>query len=61
MTLRAIIKKLIDVDIHTDDLNRLKEHPASYVSTKQDEKKLRQLFLLLELAKESEVERGSLK
>ena len=48
------IKLLIDVEVDTEDLRLLKEHPKEHVATKREAWKLEQLFLLLENAKEME-------
>ena len=52
MNTKEMIKLLIDVEVYTEDLPLLKEHPKKHVTTKREAWKLEQLFLLLENAKE---------
>ena len=52
MSTKEMIKLLIDVEVDTEDLPLLKEHPKKHVTTKREAWKLEQLFLLLENAKE---------
>jgi|GEM_PF-1299960 hypothetical protein len=52
MNTKEMIKLLIDVEVDTEDLPLLKEHPKKHVTTKREAWKLEQLFLLLENAKE---------
>ncbi|RRD92523.1 hypothetical protein EII17_13960 [Clostridiales bacterium COT073_COT-073] len=52
MNTKEMIKLLIDVEVDTEDLRLLKEHPKEHVATKREAWKLEQLFLLLENAKE---------
>ena len=54
MNTKEKIKLLIDVEVDTEDLRLLKEHPKEHVATKREAWKLEQLFLLLENAKEME-------
>lgn len=54
MNTKEMIKLLIDVEVDTEDLRLLKEHPKEHVATKREAWKLEQLFLLLENAKEME-------
>ena len=48
MNTKEMIKLLIDVEVDTEDLRLLKEHPKEHVATKREAWKLEQLFLLLE-------------
>ena len=52
MNTKEMIKLLINVEVDTEDLPLLKEHPKEHVTTKREAWKLEQLFLLLENAKE---------
>ena len=52
MNTKEMIKLLIDVEVDTEDLPLLKEHPKEHVTTKREAWKLEQLFHLLENAKE---------
>ena len=52
MNTKEMIKLLIDVEVDTEDLPLLKEHPKKHVTTKREAWKLEQLFLLVENAKE---------
>jgi len=52
MNTKEMIKLLIDVEVDTEDLPLLKEHPKKHVTTKREAWKLEQLFLLLENTKE---------
>ena len=54
MNTKEMIKLLINVEVDTEDLPLLKEHPKEHVTTKREAWKLEQLFLLLENAKEME-------
>ena len=54
MNTKEMIKLLIDVEVDTEYLPLLKEHPKEHVATKREAWKLEQLFLLLENAKEME-------
>ena len=54
MNTKEMIKLLIDVEVDTEDLPLLKEHPKEHITTKREAWKLEQLFLLLENAKEME-------
>lgn len=55
MDIQAHIKKLIDVDVDTDDLDALRACPESFVHSGQDLDKLKDLFLLIEYMEREEV------
>lgn len=50
------IKTLLGIEVSTDNLLELWENPEKYVLTPEDAKKLEDLFLLIELMSELEVE-----
>jgi hypothetical protein len=56
MDVRTHIKKLIDVEVDTDDLEALRACPEKHVCSGQDLDKLKDLFLLIEYMEREEVE-----
>lgn len=50
MTVREMIKLLIDVEVDTDDLKLLRESPENHITDKRDLTKLEQLFSLIDEA-----------
>ena len=55
MNVKERIKALLGIEVSTDNLLELWENPEKYVSTPEDAKKLEDLFLLVELMGELEV------
>ena len=56
MNVKERIKTLLGIEVSTDNLLELWENPEKYVLTPEDAKKLEDLFLLIELMSELEVE-----
>lgn len=55
MNVKERIKALLDIEVSTDNLLELWENPEKYVSAPEDAEKLEDLFLLVELMGELEV------
>ena len=55
MNIKERIKALLGIEVSTDNLLELWENPEKYVSTPEDAEKLEDLFLLVELMGELEV------
>ena len=56
MNVKERIKALLGIEVSTDNLLELWENPEKHVSTLEDAKKLEDLFLLVELMAELEVD-----
>lgn len=56
MNVKERIKALLGIEVSTDNLLELWENPEKYVSTPEDAEKLDELFLLVELMAELEVD-----
>ena len=55
MNIKEQIKTLLGIDINTDNLLELYENPQAYVSNPKDLKRLEDLFFLVDLVGELEV------
>ena len=55
MNVKERIKALLGIEVSTDNLLELLENPEKYVSAPEDAEKLEDLFLLVELMGEVEV------
>ena len=55
MTIKNLIKNLIDVEVDTEDILELFISPENHVKSTEDLEKLRDLINLLELCSELEV------
>jgi hypothetical protein len=55
MNIKNLIKTLLDIEVNTDDILELRENPRKYVAKEEDVEKLEDLFLLIDLAGELEV------
>lgn len=55
MNAKERIKALLGIEVSTDNLLELWENPEKYVSTQEDADKLGDLFLLVEMLAELEV------
>lgn len=55
MNIKELIKTLLGIDINTDNLLELYESPQDYVSNPKDLKRLEDLFFLVDLVGELEV------
>lgn len=49
MNVRELIRKLLDIEVNTYDLAALRANPRAHVNSDEDAKKLRDLFLLIEM------------
>ena len=56
MNVKERIKALLGIEVSTDNLLELWENPEKHVSTPEDAKKLEDLFFLVELMAELEVD-----
>ena len=56
MSIKNLIKTLLDIEVETDNLLELRENPNKYVTTKEDIEKLNDLFLLIDFLDDQEVE-----
>ena len=56
MSIKNLIKTLLDIEVKTDDLLELRDNPSKYVAKKEDIEKLNDLFLLIDLLAKQEVE-----
>ena len=55
MSIKNLIKILLDIEVNTEDILKLRENPKEYVTNEDDAEKLQDLFLLIDLAKSQEV------
>ena len=56
MNVKERIKALLGIEVSTDNLLELWENPGKYVSKSEDADKLADLFLLVEMMSELEVD-----
>lgn len=56
MSIKNLIKTLLNIEVDTDDLLELRDNPSKYVTKNEDLEKLKDLFLLMDLAEEQEVD-----
>lgn len=49
MSIRKLIKTLLDIEVNTEDITELRENPREYVDKDEDVEKLKDLFLLMDL------------
>ena len=49
MSIRKLIKTLLDIEVNTEDITELRENPREYVNKDEDVEKLKDLFLLMDL------------
>ena len=56
MSIKNLIKTLLDIEVETDNLLELRDNPNKYVAKKEDIQKLNDLFLLIDLLDKQEVE-----
>lgn len=56
MSIKNFIKILLDIEVNTEDILELRENPKEYVAKVEDAEKLKDLFLLMDLAKRQEVD-----
>jgi len=55
MSIKKLIKILLDIEVDAEDISKLRENPKEYVTNENDAEKLQDLFLLIDLAKSQEV------
>ena len=55
MSIKNLIKILLDIEVNAEDILKLRENPQEYVTNKDDAEKLQDLFLLMDLAESQEV------
>lgn len=56
MSIRNLIKTLLDIEVNTEDITELCENPKKYVNKDEDVEKLKDLFLLMDLTGIQEVD-----
>ncbi|AFV04041.1 hypothetical protein [Dehalobacter sp. CF] len=55
MSIKNLIKILLDIEVNAEDILKLRENPKEYVTNEDDAEKLQDLFLLMDLAESQEV------
>ncbi len=55
MSIKNLIKILLDIEVDAEDISKLRENPKEYVTNEDDAEKLQDLFLLMDLAESQEV------
>ncbi|NLK37990.1 MAG: hypothetical protein GX299_07890 [Epulopiscium sp.] len=55
MSIKNLIKILLDIEVNTEDILKLRENPKEYVTNEVAIEKLQDLFLLIDLAGSQEV------
>lgn len=55
MNFRNLVKTLLDIEVNTEDILELRKNPRKYVTKDEDVEKLKDLFLLMDLASKVEV------
>ena len=56
MSIKTLIKTLLDIEVNTEDILKLRENPMEYVTNEEDAEKLKDLFLLIDLTEKQEVD-----
>lgn len=56
MSIKNLIKTLLDIEVNTEDILKLRENPKEYITKEEDAEKLEDLFLLMDLAEDQEVD-----
>ncbi|HBC31757.1 MAG TPA: hypothetical protein DC024_11020, partial [Clostridiales bacterium] len=56
MSIKNLIKTLLDIEVNTEDILKLRENPKEYITKEEDAEKLKDLFLLMDLADRQEVD-----
>ncbi|MBC8586674.1 hypothetical protein [Paratissierella segnis] len=57
MNIKNLIKTLLDIEVNTEDILKLRENPKEYIAKEEDAEKLKDLFLLMDLAEDQEVDK----
>ena len=55
MSIKNLIKILLDIEVNAEDILKLRDNPKEYVTNEDDAEKLQDLFLLIDLAESQEV------
>ena len=55
MSIKKLIKILLDIEVNAEDILKLRDNPKEYVTNEDDAEKLQDLFLLMDLAESQEV------
>ncbi len=56
MSIKNLVKTILDIEVSTEDILKLHENPQKYTNSKEDAEKLKDLFLLMDLADRQEVD-----
>ncbi len=56
MNIKNLIKTILDIEVNTEDISKLRENPKEYITKEEDAEKLKDLFLLMDLAENQEVD-----
>ena len=55
MSIKKLIKILLDIEVNAEDILKLRDNPKEYVTNEDDAEKLQDLFLLMDLAESQEL------
>ena len=55
MSIKNLVKTILDIEVSTEDILKLHENPQKYTNSEEDAEKLKDLFLLMDLAEDQEV------
>ena len=55
MSIKNLIKTLLDIEVSTEDMIALHENPHKYTNSEDDAEKLKDLFLLMDLARKTQL------
>jgi hypothetical protein len=56
MSIKNLVKTILDIEVSTEDILKLHENPQKYTNSEEDAEKLKDLFLLMNLADRQEVD-----
>jgi len=56
MSIKNLVKTILDIEVSTEDILKLHENPQKYTNSEEDAEKLKDLFLLMDLADRQEVD-----
>ena len=56
MNIKNLIKTILDIEVNTEDISKLRENPKEYITKEENAEKLEDLFLLMDLADRQEVD-----
>jgi len=59
MSIKNLIKTLLDIEVSTEDMIALHENPHKYTNSEDDAEKLKDLFLLMDLASSQAVDKDA--